>query len=144
MVRDVNLALIIAATAMQGTGDKGSVVDTEGGFWATVRMLLGTCTGTTVVCDVHILCSTDGGSNYYHIGQFPKIDESDSDVELARPIYIPRPASGQTVTKVKLATRTSSGTTPVVPCENAFVEPLTSLGAPAVDESLDSGVAKLI
>ena len=47
MARDVNLQLISGATAMAGTGAKGSVVDTEGGFYALVSMLLGTCTGTT-------------------------------------------------------------------------------------------------
>ena len=144
MPRDVNLALIIASTDMAGTGDKGSEKDTEGGFWAMVRMFMGTITGTTVVCDVQILCSIDGGTTDFHIGQFPKIDEADDSIEIARVVYIPQPASGQTVTKVKLNTRTSSGTSPVVPCLLAYIEPLVSLGVPAVDEGLDSGVAKLI
>ncbi len=142
--RDVNLALISGATAMPGVGAKGSVVDTEGGFRADVRMFLGTCTGTTVVCDVQIEASIDGGSNYYHIGQFPKLDESDSDVEIARSVYVPKPASDQTYTKVRLYTRTSSGSSPVVPCNAAYLEPLLSLAPQGVDMSLGVGLEELI
>lgn len=145
MVRDVNLAFIDAATAMAGVGAKGSVIDTEGGFFAMVRMFLGTCTGTTVVCDVQIEASIDGGSNYYHIGQFPKIDQGDDDVEIARVVYVPKPTlASSTVTKVRLYTRTSSGSSPVVPCNSAFLEPLISLGAPAADVDLGVGVEELI
>ncbi|KKL72518.1 hypothetical protein LCGC14_2084130 [marine sediment metagenome] len=144
MAKDVNLALITASTDMAGTGDKGAEKDTEGGFWAVIRILLGTVTGTTVVCDIQVLCSIDGGANDFHIGQFPTIDESDDDIEIARVVYIPTPASGQTVTKVKLNTRTSTGTTPVVPVLRADIEPLVSLGIPAVDLELTQGVEKLI
>ncbi|KKK90013.1 hypothetical protein LCGC14_2727330 [marine sediment metagenome] len=149
MARDVNLRLIPttaggAAVDLEGVADNGSEIDTEGGFFAIVRLWLGTVTGSTVVCDVEILCSIDGGSTDFHIGQFPTIDEADDDIELARVVYIPKPASGQTVTKVKLHTRTSSGTTPVVPCNAAYIEPLVSLGIPGVDAELTVGVEKLI
>ncbi len=144
MARDVNLALITGATAMAGTGAKGSVIDTEGGFWATVRMLLGTCTGTSVLVEVKVEASIDGGSNYYHVGQFPILDESDDDVEIARPVFIPKPASGQTVTKVRLNTVSSAGSSPVVPCNRADLEPLVSLGIPGVDAELGIGVEELI
>lgn len=144
MVRDIDLQLIAASTEMAGTGAKGSVVDTEGGFWAMARMFLGTVTGTSVVVDVKVEASIDGGSNYFHIGQFPSIDEADDDVEIARPIYIPKPDSSNTVTKVRLNTVASAGTTPVVPVNAAFVEPLVSLGIPGLDEQLTSGVEKLI
>ena len=119
MVRDVNLQLISGATAMAGTGAKGSVVDTEGGFFALVSALLGTCTGTTVAVSVAIQASIDGGSTYQHIGQFPILDESDDDIEISRPVWVPKPASGQTVTKVRLNTVVSSGSSPVV-----LIEPL--------------------
>ena len=145
MVRDVNLALITAATRMDGVGAKGNVVDTEGGFFAIVRMFLGTCAGTTVVCDVQIEASIDGGSNYYHIGQFPKLDEGDDDVEIARVVYVPKPTlASSTVTKVRLYTRTSSGSGANIPCNDAFVEPLVSLAAPAVDMDLGVGVEELV
>lgn len=144
MARDVNLALITGATAMAGTGAKGSVIDTEGGFWAMVRMLLGTCTGTTVVVSVAVEVSIDGGSNYFHIGQFPILDEGDDDIEIARAVYIPRPDSSNTVTKVRLNTVISSGTSPVVPVNTAYLEPLVSLGIPGVDAELTIGVENLI
>ncbi len=144
MARDVNLAFITGATAMAGTGAKGSVIDTEGGFWGMVRMWLGTCTGSSVLVEVKVEASIDGGSNYYHIGQFPILDEDDDDIEIARPVYIPKPASGQTVTKVRLNTVSSAGTTPVVPVNAAYLEPLVSLGIPGVDAELTVGVEKLI
>ena len=137
MARDVNLSFIAGSTAMAGVGAKGSEVDCEGGSYALARMFLGTCSGTTVVCDVQIQASIDGGSNWFHIGQFPKLDESDSDVEIARPVYIPKPTlASSIVTKVRLYTRTSSGSSPVVGCDSAHLEPLVSLAAPATDMEL--------
>ncbi|KKM96119.1 hypothetical protein LCGC14_1181390 [marine sediment metagenome] len=144
MARDLNLELVATSTDFAGTGDKGVEKDTEGGFWAMIRLFLGTVTGTTVVCDIQVLCSIDGGSTDFHIGQFPTIDEADDDIEIARVVYIPKPDSSNTVTKVKLNTRTSSGSTPVVPVLRAFIEPLVSLGIPGVDEQLTVGVEKLI
>ncbi len=143
MVRDVNLQLITGATAMAGTGAKGSVVDTEGGFFALVSALLGTCTGTTVAVSVAIQASIDGGSTYQHIGQFPILDESDDDIEISRPVWVPKPDSSNTVTKVRLNTVVSSGTTPVVPFNQAFLEPLVSLAGPGIDLELTQGVEKL-
>ncbi len=145
MVRDVNLTFISGATAMAGTGVKGSVIDCEGGFYALVRMFIGTCTGTTAVVSVAVQASIDGGSNYFHIGQFPILDESDDDIEIARPVYIPKPTlSSSIVTKVRLNTVVSSGTSPVVPCNSAHLEPLVSLAAPAVDSELGNGVEELV
>lgn len=144
MARDVNLQLISGATAMAGTGAKGSVVDSEGGFYALVSMLLGTCTGTTVVVSVAVQASIDGGSTYQHIGQFPILDESDDDIEISRVVWVPKPASGQTVTKVRLNTVVSSGSSPVVPVNQAFLEPLVSLGGPGIDLELTQGVEKLV
>lgn len=146
MARDVNLAFITGATAMAGTGAKGSVIDTEGGFFGIVRMFLGTCSGTSVLVEVKVEVSIDGGSNYYHIGQFPILDEDDDDVEIARPVYIPKPTLSSTVTttKVRLNTVSSAGSSPVVPCNAAYLEPLVSLAAPAVDVDLGVGVEELI
>ncbi len=144
MVKDVNLQLISGATAMAGTGAKGSVVDTEGGFYALISMLLGTCTGTTVAVSVAVEASIDGGSNYFHVGQFPILDEGDDDIEISRVVYIPKPDSSNTVTKVRLNTVISSGATPVVPVNQAFLEPLVSLATPGIDEQLTQGVAKLV
>lgn len=142
MARDVNLQLISGATAMAGTGAKGSVVDTEGGFYALVSMLLGTCTGTPAV-SVAVQASIDGGSNYFHIGQFPILDEDDDDIEISRVVWVPKPASGQTTTKVRLNTVVSGGGSPVVPVNQAFLEPLVSLGGPGIDLELTQGVEKL-
>jgi len=144
VARDTNLELVASSTDFAGTGDKGTEKDTEGGFWAMIRLFLGTITGTTVVNDIQVLCSIDGGTTDFHIGQFPTIDEADDDIEIARAVYIPKPDSSNTVTKVKLNTRVSSGTSPVVPVLRAFIEPLVSLGIPGVDEQLTVGVEKLI
>lgn len=144
MARDVNLAFITGATAMAGTGVKGSVIDTEGGFYALVSMLLGTCTGTPAV-SVAVQASIDGGSNWFHIGQFPILDESDDDIEISRVVFVPKPTLSSTVTttKVRLNTVISSGGSPVVPVNQAYLEPLVSLAAPGIDNELSQGVAQL-
>jgi hypothetical protein len=128
---------------MAGTGAKGSVVDTEGGFYALVSMLLGTCTGTPAV-SVAVQASIDGGSNYFHIGQFPILDEDDDDIEISRVVWVPKPDSSNTATKVRLNTVVSSGGSPVVPVNQAFLEPLVSLGGPGIDLELTQGVEKLV
>ncbi len=144
MVRDVNLTLISGATAMAGTGVKGSVIDTEGGFYALVRMFLGTCSGTPAV-SVAVQASIDGGSNYFHIGQFPILDGDDDDIEIARPVWIPKPTLGSsTVTKVRLNTVVSSGGSPVVGCNAAYLEPLVSLACPGTDYELGNGAEELV
>ena len=144
MARDTNLELVASSVDFAGTGDKGAEKDTEGGFWAMIRLFLGTVTGSSVLVDVRVLCSIDGGTTDFHIGQFPTFDEADDDIEIARAVYIPKPDSSNTVTKVKLNTVASAGTTPVVPVLRAFIEPLVSLGIPGVDEQLTVGVEKLI
>ncbi len=145
MARDVNLAFITGATAMAGTGVKGSVIDTEGGFYAIVSALLGTCTGTTVAVSVAVQASIDGGSNYFHIGQFPILDQDDDDIEISRVVFVPKPTLSSTVTttKVRLNTVISTGTSPVVPFNQSYLEPLVSLAAPGIDNELSQGVAKL-
>ena len=72
------------------------------------------------------------------------LDEDDSDVEIARVVYIPVPASGQTVTKVKISTRVAGGTVTTAPILQAYLEPLVSLGIPAVDKDLGVGVEELV
>ena len=144
MARDENLAFVTSSTEAKNTGDIGDEIDTEGGFWAVIRLLLGTWTGTSAIVDIQVLCSIDGGSTDFHIGQFPVLDEDDSDVEIARVVYIPVPASGQTVTKVKISTRVAGGTVTTAPILQAYLEPLVSLGIPAVDKDLGVGVEELV
>jgi len=144
MARDTNLELVATTVTVTATGDIGDEKDTEGGFWAMIRMFLGTVTGTTVVLDVAVLCSIDGGATDFNIGQFPTIDEADDDIEIARAVYIPKPASGQSFTKVKINARVVTGTSPSIPIDRAFIEPLVSLGIPGVDEQLTVGVELLI
>lgn len=144
MARDEDLAFITSAQAATSTGDIGDEIDTEGGFYAIVRMFLGTWTGSSAIVDIEVFCSIDGGSNDFHIGQFPKLDESDSDLEIARLVYIPVPESDQTVTKVKLSVRVAGGTVTLAPINAAYLEPLVSLGIPAVDLDLGIGVEELV
>lgn len=140
MARDINLRLANAAD-LTATGQQ-TAVDTEGGFFAIARLNNALITGTTPLFDFDIEASIDGGSTYFKIGSFPQLDGADDNIEIARPVYIPRPASGQTITKVRLQ-YTVSGTTPVCNDTTVYLEPMVSLGVPAVDEQLASGLAKL-
>lgn len=141
MARDVNLKLADSGTPITTTTALAAK-DTEGGFWAVVRLFIGTITDANETMNLTVEASIDGGSNYFHIGEFPQIVATDDNLEIARPVYVPQPASGQTVTKVRLKARDVAGTTPSFPT-TAFLEPLVSLGAPAVDEELAVGVASL-
>lgn len=144
MARDTNLELVATTVTVTATGDIGDEKDTEGGFFAMVRLFLGTVTGAAVVLDVAVLCSIDGGATDFNIGQFPTIDEADDDIEIARVVYIPKPDSSNTITKVKINARVVTGTAPSIPIKRAFIEPLVSLGAPGVDQQLTVGVELLI
>ena len=59
MARDENLAFVTSSTEAKNTGDIGDEIDTEGGFWAVIRLLLGTWTGTSAIVDIQVLCSID-------------------------------------------------------------------------------------
>lgn len=149
MAKDVNLRIIPiaaggAAIALQTAEDKGNVLEVEGGGFAVVRLYLGTCTGTTAVVEVAVQASVDG-TNFFHIGRFPAFSEESDDLEIARVVYVPVPTlASSLVTKVKLTTVVSTGTTPVVPCNAAYLEPLVSLAAPEIDVDQTKGLEALV
>lgn len=143
MVRDVNLRLENAVT--RSTSGNSTAIDTEGGFYALARIFFGAITGTTPTDDISVGVSIDGGSTYFNAGKLPQIVGTDDNLEIARPVYIPRPASGQTVTKVRLQ-HIVAGTTPSY-IYTAWLEPLVSLGVPGGEDNRSAtdnkGVAAL-
>lgn len=139
MPKDVDLKLVDAAAPIVDTTALAAI-DVEGGWYGVVRLNIGTITDADETFNITVECSVDGGSNYFHIGEFPTIVAADDNIEIARPVFIPRRAAGDV--KVRLKARAVAGTTPSLPC-TAFLEPLLSLAAPAVDQSLISGVALL-
>lgn len=141
MAKDVNLAILTAATAYAATGAVGAAKDTEGGFYAFVRLVAGAMTGTTPTCDLDIQVRVDG-TNWRGIGKFPQLVGTDDNIEIARVVYIPKPTAPQTVSTVRLYA-TIAGTTPSFTFNRVDIEPMVSLGAPAVDEGLSVGIAKL-
>ena len=141
MARDTNLQLEAKATPVTATGN-GTAKDTEGGFFAIVRIFGGTITDANETFDLIVQASIDGGSTYRNIGAFPQIVATDDDVEVARPVYVPKPDSSNTVTKVR-TDWTVAGTTPSNAMD-VFLEPMVSLGIPGVDEQLTVGVEKLL
>lgn len=141
MARDVNLKLADAGTPIASTTAL-TAIDTEGGWTGMVRVMLGTVTDADETLNLTVECSKDGGSNYFHICEFPQFVAADDNIEIARMAYFPRPASGQTSLKVRLKARAVAGTTPSFPI-TAYLEPLVSLAPPAMDEQLAQGVALL-
>lgn len=141
MARDVNLKLADAGTPITSTTALAAI-NTEGGGFAWVHIQLGTVTDADETMSLTVECSIDGGSNYFHIGEFPGFVAADDNISISRPIYIPRPASGQTVTKVRLKARAVAGTTPSFPI-TSYIEPIISLAPPAMDEMLAQGLANL-
>ncbi len=141
MVRDVNLVLDSGQTVTATS--QTTAIDVEGGMYCDFRLFMGTCTGTTPTLDADLEVSIDGGSNYYKVGSIPKLDESDDDIVIARVAFIPKPASGQTVTKVRL-NYTVGGTSPSYGIDKAFLEPITGAVPKALDVNLAEGIAKLL
>ncbi len=140
--RDVNLQLADAATPITATG-QATEVDTEGGFYAIVRFEVGDpITDANETFDFLVMASIDGGSNYFQIGAIRQIVDGDEDLIKSVPVYVPRfPPATQTVTKVRLE-YVVAGTTPSL-LLNCWLEPMVSLGVPAIDEGLNNGLAEL-
>lgn len=136
--RDIALAFVTSAVEFATTGDKGAVVQCEGGFRADVRLFLGTCTGSAALVSIIVLASDDEGVTYYHIGQFPILTDHNSDMEIARPVCVPKPATAGTLTRVKLNVLIADGTVTLMPVNFAYLEPLLDVAFPARD--LDGGV----
>lgn len=139
--RDVNLQLADSATPITVTSSQ-TAVNTEGGFFAVVRLEGGTITDANETFDIDIEASIDGGSNFFKIATFRQIVAADDDIIISRPVYVPRfPPATQTETQIRL-TATVAGTTPSN-AMNAWLEPMLSLGVPAIDEGLNNGLAEL-
>lgn len=138
MARDTNL-LLVDDDDITATGNSATVKDTEGGFLAWASLLLGAISGTSITWDVYVQASPDGGSTYYMIGKFQQIDEDDDDLELRVPVYVPRPESGQTVTKVRVKYTLVGTSTMTV--TSVFLEPMVSLAVPAGDDDRETGAA---
>lgn len=142
MARDVNLMLLDPATgvtALAASAVIGAAVDCEGGFYALVRIKMGTIeAGTTPSLDITIEASLDGGTTYKHIGAFPQMINTEDDMEIARPVWIPRPdpakttaALGKGVVWVRIYGTVVA--TADYDIKWAYLEPLLSLGGPAGD-----------
>lgn len=141
MPRDVNLKLADAGTPITNTTALAAI-DTEGGWFGLIRLLIGTITDADETFNITVECSKDGGSNYFHICEFPQFVAADDNLEIARTAYFPRPNAGVTSLKVRLKARAVAGTTPSMPT-TAYLEPLLSLAPPAMDEAMAIGVAHL-
>ena len=141
MPKDVNLRLANLAD-LSATGQQ-TAVDTEGGFFAVARLTNAAITGTSPTFDFVIQVSIDGGANYFGVGAFPRLVGTHSSIVISRPVFIPKPASGQIVAKVRLQ-YTIGGTTPVCNDVTVYLEPMLSLAPYQVDVELAEGVAKLI
>jgi hypothetical protein len=142
MARDTSLVLDSGQTITVDAN--GTAVDTEGGYRADVRVFGGTFGAATDTLVIVIEVSVNGGSNYYSVGEFPLLDGADDDIEIARSCYIPQPDSGQTVTKVRVRYDVTSNDSPSFVIDKVFLEPLTSLSPPALDEELSIGLVKLV
>lgn len=142
--RDIALAFVTSATEFATTGAKGSVVQCEGGFRADVRLFLGTLTGSSASVSIAVQTSVDEGSNYYHIGEFPILDEDDDDLEIARPVYVPKPTTAGTLTRVRLNVITAGGTVTLFPVNFAFLEPLVDISIPGGDMDRGVGLEELV
>jgi hypothetical protein len=145
MAKDVNLAILTTPAAVT-TGIVGVMVNTEGGFFAIVRVVVGAIvTTTSALLDIEV--SINNGSNYYKVGSFPVLGNAHTLLgNIARVVYIPKVATamitaGTPYTKVRVyATVLTTGSCTI---NRVDVEPLVSLAPPAIDSDLGQGLEKL-
>jgi hypothetical protein len=145
LAKDVNLAILTAPAAIT-TGIVGVMVNTEGGFYAIVRVVVGAIiTTTSALLDIEV--SIDNGSTYKKVGSFPVLASAQTLLgNVARVCYIPKVSAAMLLTatpwtKVRLyATVVTTGSCTI---NRVDVEPLVSLAAPAVDSDSGTGLEKL-
>lgn len=138
--RDANLVFLAPNTTPKtASGIIGAAVQCEGGFFALARLKFGVIgAGTTPTYDITIEASLDAGTTYYKIGQFPRVVNTEDEMEIARPVWVPRPdpakttvALGKGVVYVRLY-GTVGGTVSCI-VSWAVLEPLVDLAGPAAD-----------
>jgi hypothetical protein len=139
---DVNLQLADYTTPLGASGST-TAIECEGGFYAIIRCKGKTITDADETFDLVIEASVDDEGTFGGITAFPQIVATDDDIEIARVCYIPRPvlATPVEVTHVRV-TWVAAGTTPSWPVD-IWIEPLLSLGVPAIDEGLLKGLCEL-
>lgn len=138
MARDVELILDDGRTV---TADENTdYIEVEGGMLCVARMWLGALSGGTSL-DVRVQSSPDGGTNYYMSGKFQQIVPTDDNKVFGCLCYIPRPASGQFKTRVRLNYDADGAISNVI--SKVVLEPLESISPPALDEKLSEGIAIL-
>lgn len=111
MAWDEELLLLDNAALDAADDGVGAAVNTEGGYFAEVRVWVKEVSETTTpLLDIDIEASIDGGSNYFKILRFPQIDENDDPasgvnaIEIARPCWVPRKLTTQDNVKVRCNT----------------------------------------
>jgi len=136
MIRDINLMFLsadVGVTAMAASAVIGNVVECEGGFYANARVKMGTIeAGTTPTLDITVEVSLDDGTTWYFIGKFPQMVNTEDNIEIARPVWVPRPNS-PTYDTVKVRLYGTISGTADYDIKWAFLEPLLDLGGPAGD-----------
>jgi len=141
MARDVELVLDTGRTV--SADESTDYIETEGGMLCMARAWFGAMSGTNPTCDIRIQASVDAGSNYYKMGQMQQLVGTDDNKELACLCYIPRPASGQFKTRVRV-NYDVGGTTPSFAVTRVILEPLESIAPPDQDEDGAKGLAALV
>ncbi|MGE0371895.1 MAG: hypothetical protein AB7Q01_08410 [Gammaproteobacteria bacterium] len=93
-----------------------TAINVEGGVDADVVLVFGAITGTNPTLSVVVQASIDGGSNYFHIGQFPAFAAADASTPFARKVRIPNVTSATNrLAKVRLSNTIGGTDTPTFP-----------------------------
>jgi len=139
MARDKNLVFRATTETKTASGIIGAAVQCTGGFYALARIKFGVLgTGSSPTYDVTIEASLDGGTTYYNIGRFPRVGATEDNMEIARPVWVPRPdpakttvALGKDIVWVRLYGTVGGTVSDEILW--AVLEPLVSLAGPAGD-----------
>lgn len=141
MARDVDLVLDSGDTIVaDGNTD---YIELEGGFLAWAHIYWGAMTGGSTTMDARVVFSVDAGANYYMAGKFQQLGPTNDNAEQRIPVYIPRATTAGVPVRVRLNFDVAGGA-PSYALVNAFIEPMSSLAVPAIDELTRTGAVALL
>ena len=118
-------------------------IEVEGGQLCWVHMQWGAMSGASTTMDARVMVSPDEGTTYYMKAKFQQVGPSDDSKDDRVPVYIPQPATKGTKIRVRI-NYDVTGTSPSYAVSWCHLEPMTSLGVPAIDEQLATGAAARI
>lgn len=136
----IDLSLVLDQDYVVAADEDRPYIEVSGGQLCWVALHTGAMSGASTTLDVRVQASPDGGSNYYMIGKFQQLGPSDDNKILRIPVYVPQPEDPDVPVRVRL-NYDVAGASPSYEVDLAYLDPMSDVAPPAIDEELEQGVA---